>query len=298
MNGPSSSSDAIHSATCCSSSTPPMAMLTNSDYLDGLHCVHEAHKVNATPEEIVLKLRLYLEDKIGGTAILNTILHLIRSKQIVDFSNNKEFEYCTSLLPLFMVLICLENALSEGRWLLCVSVHPTVISLYIVLIFVTKCILKRNRWYLISHIFLLLSNTLRESFSKKTDQLCSTLLRSSRFSCHRRVPLRSSSSMATRRITCISTIQPSSSTWSLSTFTFRPIDWSWFTKAKDTPKRTGRTYRSSPTWRFSASESRMKMKQISTAKTSTASCNSWKSTETPLCALSNFIRTRSMRFCT
>lgn len=92
-----------------------MAMLTNSDYLDGLHCVHEAHKVNATPEEIILKLRLYLEDKIGGTNILNTILHLIRSKRIVDFSNNKEFEYCTSLLPLFMVLICLENALHEGR---------------------------------------------------------------------------------------------------------------------------------------------------------------------------------------
>ena len=90
-------------------------MLTVNDYLDGLHCVHEAYKVNATPDEIIFKLRLYLEDKIGGANILSAILHLIRSKHIVDFSQQKEFEYCTSLLPLFMVLICLENALLEGR---------------------------------------------------------------------------------------------------------------------------------------------------------------------------------------
>ena len=43
-----------------------MPMLTVNDYLDGLHCVHEAQKVNATPEEIIFKLRLYLEDKVGG----------------------------------------------------------------------------------------------------------------------------------------------------------------------------------------------------------------------------------------
>ena len=90
-------------------------MLTTNDYLDGLHCVHEAHKVNASPEEIIFKLRLYLEDKIGGQYILNTILNLIRTQHIVDFSNHKEFEYCTSLLPLFMVLICLENSLTEGQ---------------------------------------------------------------------------------------------------------------------------------------------------------------------------------------
>ena len=102
----------VPTATCTSASTPPVPTLTVNDYLDGLHCVHEAHKVHATPEEIIFRLRLYLEDKIGGTQILNTILHLIRREQLVDFSNHKEFEYCTCLLPLFMILICLENALS------------------------------------------------------------------------------------------------------------------------------------------------------------------------------------------
>lgn len=114
MNDPSFPSDGVHAATCCSSSsTPPIPMLTTNDYLDGLHCMHEAQKVNATPEEIIFKLRLYLEDKVGGKNILNTILSLIRTKQIVDFNNYKEFEYCTSLLPLFMVLICLENSLVQ-----------------------------------------------------------------------------------------------------------------------------------------------------------------------------------------
>lgn len=108
--------DPAYSATCCSSSSsPPMPMLTTNDYLDGLHCVHEAQKVNATPQEIIFKLRLYLEDKVGGKNILNTILSLIRMHQISDFSNHKEFEYCTSLLPLFMILICLENSLGEQR---------------------------------------------------------------------------------------------------------------------------------------------------------------------------------------
>ncbi len=116
MNDPSYSSESVHTSTCCSSSsTPPMPMLTTNDYLDGLHCVHEAQKVNATPEEIIFKLRLYLEDKVGGKNILNTILTLIRTQQIIDFNNHKEFEYCTSLLPLFMVLICLENSLVEQR---------------------------------------------------------------------------------------------------------------------------------------------------------------------------------------
>ncbi|CAF0840202.1 unnamed protein product [Rotaria sordida] len=116
MNDPSFSSENVQSETCCSSSTtPPMPMLTTDDYLDGLHCVHEAQKVNATPEEIIYKLRLYLEDKVGGKNVLNTILALIRTKQIVDFNNHKEFEYCTSLLPLFMVLICLENSLVQQR---------------------------------------------------------------------------------------------------------------------------------------------------------------------------------------
>jgi hypothetical protein len=116
MNNPSPSSESVHTATCCSSSsTPPMQMLTTDDYLDGLHCVHEAQKVNATPEEIIFKLRLYLEDKVGGKNILNSILILIRNQQIIDFNNHKEFEYCTSLLPLFMVLICLENSLIERR---------------------------------------------------------------------------------------------------------------------------------------------------------------------------------------
>jgi hypothetical protein len=68
-------------------------------------------KMNATTEEIIFKLRLYLEDKIGRQYILNTILILIKTKEIVDFYNHKEFEYCTSGLPLFMVLICLENSL-------------------------------------------------------------------------------------------------------------------------------------------------------------------------------------------
>lgn len=90
-----------------------MSTLTVNDYLDGLHCVHEAHKVHATTEEIIFKLRLYLEDKIGGPQILNTILHSIRREQLVDFSNHKEFEYCTCLLPLFMILICLENSLRQ-----------------------------------------------------------------------------------------------------------------------------------------------------------------------------------------
>ena len=90
-------------------------MLTIDDYLDGLHCLHEAQKVNATPEEVIFKLRLYLEDKVGGKDSLNTIISLIRVKQIVDFNNHKEFEYCTSLLPIFMVLICLENSLVERR---------------------------------------------------------------------------------------------------------------------------------------------------------------------------------------
>lgn len=116
MNDPSYSSEGVHTATCCSSSsTPPMPMLTTNDYLDGLHCVHEAQKVNSTPEEIVSKLRLYLEDKVGGKTILDTISSLIRTQQISDFNNHKEFEYCTSLLPLFMVLICLENSIGEQR---------------------------------------------------------------------------------------------------------------------------------------------------------------------------------------
>ncbi|CAF0829577.1 unnamed protein product [Adineta ricciae] len=116
MNDPSSSTESVHTAACCSSSsTPPMPMLTTDDYLDGLHCVHEAQKVNASPEEIMFKLRLYLEDKVGGKNILHMILTLIRREQIVDFNNHKEFEYCTSLLPLFMVLICLENSLVEQR---------------------------------------------------------------------------------------------------------------------------------------------------------------------------------------
>ncbi|CAF1139514.1 unnamed protein product [Adineta steineri] len=116
MNDPSSSSESVHIATCCSSSsTPPMPVLTTNDYLDGLHCVHEAQKVNASPEEIIFKLRLYLEDKVGGKDILKAILTLIRQQQIIDFNNHKEFEYCTSLLPLFMVLICLENSLTEPR---------------------------------------------------------------------------------------------------------------------------------------------------------------------------------------
>ena len=116
MNDPSYSSESGHTVTCCSSSsTPPMPMLTVNDYLDGLHCVHEAQKVNATPEEIIFKLRLYLEDKVGGKHILNAILTLIRTQQITDFNNHKEFEYCTSILPLFMVLICLENSLAERR---------------------------------------------------------------------------------------------------------------------------------------------------------------------------------------
>ena len=92
-----------------------MTILTDNDYLDGLHCVHEAHKVHATTEQIIFKLRLYLEDKIGGQHILNTILNLIRTKQIVDFSNHKQFDYCTSVLPLFMILICLENSLTDKR---------------------------------------------------------------------------------------------------------------------------------------------------------------------------------------
>lgn len=87
-------------------------MLTANDYLDGLHCLHEAQKVNATPEEIIFKLRLYLEDKVGGKNILMVILELIRKERIIDFHSHKEFEYCTSLLPLFMVLICLENSLA------------------------------------------------------------------------------------------------------------------------------------------------------------------------------------------
>lgn len=117
MNDPSYSSENVPAATCCSSSssTSPMPMLTTEDYLDGLHCVHEAQKVNATPEEIVFKLRLYLEDKVGGKNVLNAILTLIRNQHIVDFNNHKEFEYCTSLLPLFMVLICLENSLVQQR---------------------------------------------------------------------------------------------------------------------------------------------------------------------------------------
>ena len=92
-----------------------MATLTTSDYLDGLHCVHEAQKVHASPEDIVFKLRLYLEDKIGGQLILQTILDLIRRQRIVDFNHHQEFAYCTSLLPLFMILICLENSLLERR---------------------------------------------------------------------------------------------------------------------------------------------------------------------------------------
>lgn len=92
-----------------------MPMLTINDYLDGLHCLHEAQKVNATTTEILFKLRLYLEDKVGGQHILNTILTVIRTKQISDFSNYKEFEYCTSLLPIFMVFICLENSSIEHK---------------------------------------------------------------------------------------------------------------------------------------------------------------------------------------
>ncbi|CAF1563414.1 unnamed protein product [Rotaria magnacalcarata] len=116
MNDPSFSSENVHALTCCSSSsTPPMPMLTTDDYLDGLHCVHEAQKVKAKPEEIIYKLRLYLEDKVGGKNILNTILTLVRTEQIMDFSNHKEFEYCTSLLPLFMIIICLENSLIQQR---------------------------------------------------------------------------------------------------------------------------------------------------------------------------------------
>jgi len=110
-----SSSENIHPTACSSSTTPPMAILTTNDYLDGLHCLHEAQKVNATTEEIIFKLRLYLEDKVGGQYILNTILTLIKNQQIIDFSNHKEFEYCTSLLPLFMVFICLENSLINQR---------------------------------------------------------------------------------------------------------------------------------------------------------------------------------------
>ena len=90
-----------------------MATLTTSDYLDGLHCVHEAQKVNASPEAIVFKLRLYLEDKVGGQPILQAIVDLIRTQQLVDFGHHQEFAYCTSLLPLFMILICLENSLSS-----------------------------------------------------------------------------------------------------------------------------------------------------------------------------------------
>jgi hypothetical protein len=90
-------------------------MLTTDDYLNGLHCLHEAQKVNATLEESIFKLRFYLEDKVGDQHILNTILTLIKTKQIIDFSNNKQFEYCTSLLPLFMVFICLENSLVKQR---------------------------------------------------------------------------------------------------------------------------------------------------------------------------------------
>ncbi|CAF4915431.1 unnamed protein product [Rotaria sp. Silwood1] len=116
MNIPSySSSESVHAAACSTSITPPITMLTINDYLDGLHCLHEAQKVNATTEEILFKLRLYLEDKVGGQHILNTILTLIRTEKIIDFSNYKEFEYCTSLLPLFMVFICLENSFIEQK---------------------------------------------------------------------------------------------------------------------------------------------------------------------------------------
>ncbi|CAF1318717.1 unnamed protein product [Rotaria sordida] len=90
-------------------------MLTINDYLDGLHCLHEAQKVNATTEEIIFKLRLYLEDKVGDQHILNTILTLIKTENIIDFSNYKKFEYCTSLLPLFMIFICLENSFIEQK---------------------------------------------------------------------------------------------------------------------------------------------------------------------------------------
>jgi hypothetical protein len=78
----------VRPAICSSSSTPPIAMLTTDDYLNGLHCLHEAQKVNATLEESIFKLRLYLEDKVGDQHILNTILTLIKTQQIIDFSNN------------------------------------------------------------------------------------------------------------------------------------------------------------------------------------------------------------------
>lgn len=107
-----SSSDSIQLASC---PTSPVAMLTINDYLDGLYCLHEAQKVNSTIEEILIKLRLYLEDKVGGQNNLNKILTLIKIDKIIDFSNNKEFEYCTSLLPLFMVYICLENSVVEQK---------------------------------------------------------------------------------------------------------------------------------------------------------------------------------------
>ncbi|CAF0986073.1 unnamed protein product [Rotaria magnacalcarata] len=114
MNIPSySPSENVQSAGCSTSSTPPIVMLTVNDYLDGLHFLHEAQKVNATTEETIFKLRLYLEDKVGGQQILNTILTLIKREKVVDFSNNKEFDYCTSLLPLFMVFICLETSFIE-----------------------------------------------------------------------------------------------------------------------------------------------------------------------------------------
>lgn len=91
----------------------PTSVLTTNDYLDGLHCVHEAHKVHATTEEIIFRLRLYLEDKVGGEQVLKRILSLIRTENIVDFSNHPQFEYCNVILPLFMILICLENSLSN-----------------------------------------------------------------------------------------------------------------------------------------------------------------------------------------